>query len=534
MSRKKMITVAAAASAFMMMATGCAGGAAGGSAGGGAAVADSSLSFQLAEPKSLVPQEDPGSQVAMATCANLMEVNTKSQELEPLAAKSVTSKDAKTWKITLQKGWTFQDGSAVTADSFAKAWAKAATGSNAWQGNGSFTSIAGYKALNPADGSKPKTKTLSGVKVVDAQHLVVTLNASNADFPKLLSTNPMCPLPPQAFKDPKAYEKNPVSNGPYKFVSWNHNQEVVLEKWDGFKGGEGFTGGAQKLTGKIYTAVDPAYTDMTAGNLDMIRNVPATMVSKAKSQLGEDALYGVKTGSKQYTLQIPDYVKELKNPDLRRAISMSIDRKSIAKSLLQGFAEPSDSLVPPSIDSYREGSCGACTFDPAGAKKLLAKAGGFDGTLIIETTSTSDQQLVQAISKQLQDNLGIKVQLKPQLGTELEARRNSQKLDGAVFGLWGWSYKSADQYLSQYETGGDGNVTTGYSNPQVDKLLRKARATQDEKKAANEYAAAEALVMKDMPSIPLFIPTDFGLHSKCAVMNDAQGDLQFYRAGYGC
>jgi peptide/nickel transport system substrate-binding protein/oligopeptide transport system substrate-binding protein len=37
-----------------------------------------------------------------------------------------------------------------------------------------------------------------------------------------------------------------------------------------------------------------------------------------------------------------------------------------------------------------------------------------------------------------------------------------------------------------------------------------------------------------MPSIPLFVPTDLGLHSKCAVLNDVQGDLQFYRAGYAC
>ncbi|MFJ6419101.1 ABC transporter substrate-binding protein [Paeniglutamicibacter sp. NPDC091659] len=530
MSKKKKLAVAAASAAFMLVASGCAAGT-GNNAG---AEGEKKLSFQLTEPKSLVPHEDPGSQVAMATCANLMEVNTETQKLEPLAAKSVTSKDAKTWKIALQDGWTFQDGTPVTANSFVDAWNKTATGSNAWQGNGYFTTFEGYKDLNPADGSKPTTDKLSGVKVIDENNFEVTLTAANADFPKLLSTSAMCPLPEQAFSDPKGYEANPISNGPYQFASWDHNVEVVLEKWDGFKGAAGFSGGADKLVGQIYTAVDAAYTDMTAGNLDMIRNVPATMVSKAKSQLGEESLYEVKTGSKQYTLQIPGYVKGLESPDLRKAISMSIDRETIAKSLLQGYATSSDSLVPPSLASYKAGSCESCTFDAAGAKALLAKAGGFDGTLIIEHNSASDQQLVQAISKQIQDNLGIKVQLKPMMGTELEARRNGKKLEGAVFGLWGWSYKSSDQYLSQYETGGDGNVTTGYSNPAVDKLMVAARGEQDEAKSAGLYADAEALIMKDMPAIPLFIPTDFGLRSKCASMNDSQGDLQFYRAGYGC
>lgn len=528
MIKKKLVVAAAASAAFALFASGCSSVPAAGDNG------DGTLTFNAREPKSLVANKDAGNQLAMAMCANLMEVNVETQEYEPLAAKSVTSDDAKTWKIALQDDWTFQDGSPVTANSFADAWHKTATGSNAWQGNSYFTVFEGYNELNPTDGSKPETDKLSGVKVIDDKNLEVTLKAANADFPMLLSTNALCPLPAQAFSDPEGYEKNPISNGPYKFVSWDHNVEVVLEKWDGFKGADGFSGGADRLIGKIYTEIDAAYTDMVAGNLDMIRAVPASMISKGKAQLGADAVYELSIGSAQQTLQFPEYVEELKSPDLRRAISMSIDRDAIAASLLQGYATASDALVPPSLDSYREGSCESCTFDPAGAKDLLAKAGGFDGTLNIEFGNPNHQQLVQAISKQIQDNLGIDVQMKPMLGTEMEARRNNKELEGAVFGGWGWAYKSSDQFLSQYETGGDGNATTGYSNPDVDKLMVAARGEQDAAKSAALYAEAEALIMKDMPSIPLFIPADPGLHSKCAVMNDSQGDLQYYRAGYAC
>lgn len=531
MKQSKKIAFVAGVASLALFATGCS---SSNTAATGAEGPDATLTFMSTEPKSITPQKEPGSQIGMALCANLMEVNSQSQKLQPLAAKSVASQDAKVWDIELQDGWTFHDGTPVTANSFAEAWNATATGSNAWQGNGTFVSFEGYEELNPTDGSKAATDKLSGVKVVDETHLTVTLKAPNADFPKLLSTNPTCPMPESAFEDLEAYEQSPVSNGPYKFISWDHNQQVVLEKWDGFKGAEGFSGGADKLVGKIYTAVDAAYTDMTAGNLDMIRNVPATMVDKAKSQLGEQALYEVKTASKQQTLQIPEYVDELKSPALRRAISLSIDREAIAASLLNGHADPSDSLVPPSLGSYVSGSCADCVFDPERAKKILAEDGGFDGTLIIESNSASDQQLVQALAKQIQDNLGIKVQLKPTLGTELSERRNSQKLDGAVFGLWGWSYMSPDQYLSQYETGGDGNAVTGYSNEKVDTLLRAARAEMDEAKAAKLYTEAETIIVEDLPAIPLFIPTDYGLQSQCAQLNDVQGDLQYYRAGYGC
>ncbi|PRB76810.1 hypothetical protein CQ012_07330 [Arthrobacter sp. MYb214] len=533
MERQKKTALVACVVSLMLAATGCSSASSQAEQVGDGS-GEATLSFMTSEPKSIVPQKDPGSQIGMALCANLMEVNSETQKLEPLAAKSVTSDDAQVWDIELQDGWTFHDGTPVTAQSFADAWNATATGSNAWQGNGTFVSFEGYDKMNPLDGGKAKASELSGVKVVDDTHMEVTLKAPNRDFPAILSTNPTCPMPQSAFDDETGYDQAPVSNGPYKFDSWEHNQQVVMEKWDGFKGAEGFSGGAEKLIGKIYTSVDPAYTDMTAGNLDMIRNVPATMVDKASSQLGEEALYKVAIGSKQQTLQVPAYVDELTSPALRQAISMSIDREAIATSLLKGHAEPSDSLVPPSLESYVPGSCEACTFDPKEAKEILADDGGFEGTLTIESNSNSDQQLVQAIAKQIQDNLGIKVQMKPMLGTELSERRNNQKLEGAAFGLWGWSYMSPDQYLSQYETGGDGNLATGYSNPEVDKLLRAARAEMDDGKSTELFKHAEAKIIKDLPAIPLFIPTDYGLQSKCAVLNDVQGDLQYYRAGYGC
>ncbi|GAB3570681.1 peptide ABC transporter substrate-binding protein [Spelaeicoccus albus] len=530
MFKNRAVLAAAAAASLLLGAAACSdGGGQAGSDGG-----DGTLTFETTEPKSLLPQKDPGSQIAMATCANLMEMNTKTQKYEPLAAKSVKSTDAKSWTIKLRHGWTFQDGSPVTASSFVQAWNKAAYGPNAWQGNGMFASFKGYDAMNPPDGSKPKVKKLSGVQTSGKYTITVTLSEPNSDFPKILSTNPTCPLPKVAFTDPKSYESKPISNGPYKVVSWDHNQSVTMKKWDGFKGSAGFSGGATTLVAKIYTSPDAAYTDMTANNLDMMRNIQPAMVAKAKSQLGSDALYKVKTESKQNTLQFPEYLKKLRSPELRHAIAMSIDRKSIAKSLLQGNSAPSDSLVPPSLGSYRKGSCEACTYNPTKAKKLLKKSGGFSGTLNIDYNSDSDKELVQAVSKQIKSNLGIKVQLKPMLGTELQSKRNNGKLDGALFGLWGWSFKSPDQYLSQYETNGDGNAATGYSNPAVDKLIRSARGELNVKKRNAKFAKAEHLILQDMPAIPLFVPKDYGLHSKCAVMNDVQGDLQFYRAGYGC
>lgn len=530
--RKLAVTSAAVAAALSLLTAGCTASSGGSSSEAGGS-SGRTLSFQTDEPESLLPQKDAGSQIGMASCANLMEINTKSQKFKPLAARSVTSHDAQHWTIKLRKGWTFQDGSPVTAQSFVDAWNKTAYGPNAWQGSSTFAIVKGYGALNPKHG-KPNTKKLSGVKTDGDSTIKVTLTEPNSDFPKVLSTNPTCPLPKQAFDHPKKYASHPISNGPYRVVSWDHNQSVVMKKWDGFKGGAGFTGQAKKLVAKVYTSIDSAYTDLTADNLDMIRNVPSAMVTRAKSELGADSLYKVSIESKQYTLQFPNYRKELRNPDLRHAIARSIDRSSIAKSLLNDNAMPSDSLVPPSLSSYRKGACQACSVDAGKAKQLLKRAAGFHKPLKINYDGDSDKQLVQAIANTIRKNLGIKVTLKPMLSSELQEKRNNQKLDGALFAMWGWTYKSPDQYLSQYETGGDGNEATGYSNSAVDKLIRTARGEQDPSERSELYAKAERKIMPDMPAIPLFVPKDYGLHSRCAKMNDAQGDLQFYRAGYAC
>lgn len=526
-TKRQILTAIAIAGSAAMLISGCSSGSSGSTPEG-----DGSLSFNTSEPKSILPQMEPGSQIGMALCSNLMEMNVETQEYEPLVAESVDSDDAQHWTIKLKDGWTFQDGSPVTAESYVDAWNKTAYGPNAWQGNGSFTTFKGYSDLNPSEG-KPKVKELSGVKTPDDSTIEVTLDAPNSDFPMLLSTNPLCPLPEAAFDDPDAYEKKPIGNGPYEFASWDHGVKVELKKWKDFPGDKAFSGGADKLEAKIYTAVDAAYTDFTAGNLDMMRNTTPEIVEKAKNDVGEEAIYEVETGSKQNSLQFPDYLKEYKDPDFRKAVSMSIDREKTIKALLKGQGEASDSLLPPSIEAYEKGACESCTYDPAQAKKLLKKS-GFDDTLTITYGSGGNDQVIQAIARQIKDNLGIEVKLDPMLPTELSEKQNNGELEGAVYGLWGWTYKSPDQFLSQYQTGGDGNEATEYSNPEVDKLLSKARGEQNETKRNRLFVEAEKKVLNDMPSVPLFIPKDYGMHSQCAQMNEVQGDIQFYRAGYAC
>lgn len=495
--------------------------------GGGA----TTISAFLTEPTSLLPQRDTGSQVGMATCANLMEFNAETGELEPLVAESLSSEDNKTWTVTL-RDWTFQDGSPVTAQTFVDTWSYSATGANGFPGGAVFSIVEGYDELNPAEG-EPTADTLSGLEAVDDRTLQITLKAPNVDLPQALSTNSACPLPPVFFDDPEAYEANPIGNGPYQFQSWDHNVAVTLTKWADFPGGEAFTGAADTLVFKIYTDVEAAYSDFVAGNLDLIRNPAATLLQRAQADVGEDAVFQIEQQRQSVYLNVPSYVDKYASTDLRRALSLAIDRQALVDSVLRGQARSMDSLLIPLFgDTYRPGTCDACGYDPDAAKAALARAeaDGFDGSISITYASGADDQIVEAISNQLQTTLGITVELKPLLPAQFGEQRNTNGYEGPAFGRWGLSYASPDQVLSQYVTGGEGNETTRYSNPEVDRLVEQALASSDDAERSGLYQQAEALVLADLPVIPLYQPNVYALQSSKVQVVSSQGDNQQYRA----
>ncbi|MER8037315.1 peptide ABC transporter substrate-binding protein [Streptomyces hydrogenans] len=498
-----------------------------------AAAAGKNLRVYQEDPTSIMPQVDTSTQIGMALCANLMEQNSETGKLEPLVAESVTTKDNRRWTVKL-KDWTFHDGTKVTASSYVDAWNTTAYAPNGYDGNGMFNIVQGYADLNPADGSTPKKKTLSGLKAVDAKTIEITLDTANVDLLQRLTTNPMCPLPKSYFDDPEAYAKKPVSNGPYTFESWEPNQQVVLNKWKDFPGGKGFTGDAEKLTFKIYTEVDAAYSDLVAGNLDLIRTADGPLVERAKRDIGDRAAKPIPEQRNQSFLAFPAYLKKYRDPALRAAISLAIDREAITASVLKGQAEPSDSLITPFFDGYRKGACTACAFDPAAAKRKLeeAKANGFDGTVKISYTTGkgANDQLMQAVAGQLTKNLGIKVELDPLLRAKIAEQRENGHFTGIYFGGWGLSYASEDQFLGQYVTGGDGNNANAYSNPRVDTLEAQALAALEPAQRTKLFQQVEDLVLKDMPIAPLYLPKNHALQGPHAEAVAPGGDVEIYRA----
>lgn len=497
--------------------TGCGGDKSGGSGSGDG---DKSVTIAIAaDPLEYVnplnENGSPGIQVAMATFAPLVGTDPNTGKLFNVMAESVTpDKNSQTWTVKLKPGNTFQNGQPLTAKDYVDSWNLTAQGSNAWKNNGFFAKVEGYEALNPEtpEGQTPKptaTKTLSGLKQVDDLTFTVRLKVPFSQFGLTLQYLGLAPLPEEVRKDPDAYKRKPIGNGPYKLDgTWEVGQDIKLVKWDGYKGPNAPE--AERVTYRFIPNADTAYNEFLAGNVDFV-DVPATKVKSFKTDAPDQWVTSESSGVNY--LVVPAWDQRFANPKLRHALSMAIDRKALAD--LVGLATPAKGLIAPDIDGYRADACKVCDFDAARAKTLLAEAGGFSGPLNLNynTTSATGQIFAEAIGNMLRQNLGLEVEYTGKQGSEITELADTRKLDGLRFGGWGHDYPSIEDYLTpMFKSTGDANFS-GYKNPALDAVLAKGDAEPNQDKAIKLYQQAEDIALADMPLIPLYHKQNAYLHS---------------------
>lgn len=461
------------------------------------------FSIAVGEPDHLTPgRSTVGWDELRVLFAPLVKVDQQGK-VSYVQAQSVTSTDARHWTIKLRSGWTFHNGEPVTAQSYADAWNATAYGPNGWAANGQLAGIEGYAALNPAKG-KPKTTTLSGVKVVDATTLKVTLSSPDSQFPLQLTPNQtgFYPMPKAAFKDPKAYDKKPIGDGPFKMTSaWTADKGTTVTGYAAYKGTKPKS---SAITFKSYTDLNTAYTDALAGNTDII-SVPVSKYGQAKADFG-DRLYTYEAPSLEF-MGLPLYDKRFEDVRLRKALSMAINRSAVNKAIYGGLFTPATSLTPPSEVGAETGLCDACAYDPAAAKKLLAEAGGWSGELTITYPGGLGlDELYKAVANQIRQNLDLSdVKAEPTADwAEFSEKVIGKKISGMTHAHWGALYPSMQSTLRGIFTKGGGCACSNYSATGVDTLLRQGDRATDAASARRLYNDAQKRILQDFPVIPLF------------------------------
>lgn len=266
---------------------------------------------------------------------------------------------------------------------------------------------------------------------------------------------------------------------------------------------------------KVYTDNNTAYTDLTAGNLDLVDDIPASQLKNAPSDLGSRYI-NTPAGIIQ-TLAFPFYDKAWNTPDgkkVRTGLSMAINRKQITETIFQKTRTPATDWTSPVLGAaggYKAGLCGkACDYDPAAAKKMIADGGGLPGgriQLTYNADTGSHKDWIDAVCNSINNTLGNdRACVGRPIGTfaDFRGQITDQKMPGPFRAGWQMDYPLIQNFLQPlYYTNASSNDGK-WTNAEFDKLVNEANAESDTQTAVKKFQQAEGVVRDNMAAIPLW------------------------------
>ncbi|GAU65261.1 putative peptide ABC transporter substrate-binding protein [Streptomyces sp. NBRC 110611] len=499
--------VCAAAAAVALVVSGC---------GGGSAARSGVVSASWGDPQNpLEPantNEVQGGKVLDMLFRGLKRYNPKTGEAENVVAERIETEDSRHFTVRLKPGWSFSNGEKVTARSFVDAWNYGALLDNRQKNASFFAYIEGFGKVHP-EGGRATAKTLSGLVVKDERTFAVTLNQKFSSWPDTLGYSAFMPLPKAFFTDHDGWLAKPVGNGPYLVDSYEKGSVLRMRKWGKYPGRDPARNGGVDL--RVYTDNNTAYTDLQAGNLDLVDDVPASQLRNVKIDLG-DRYINQPAGIIQ-SLTFPLYDRRWSRPGMekvRRGISMAINREEITKEIFQRTRTPATDWTSPVLGAaggYQAGLCGdACVFDAAGARRLIKEGGGIPGgrmsiTYNADTGSHKDwvDALCNSVNRALRDDNAC---VGNPVGTFADFRNKitARTMPGPFRAGWQMDYPLIQNFLQPlYYSNGSSNDGK-YSDAGFDRLVNEANAATDIGAAVKKFQDAERILARQMPGIPLW------------------------------
>lgn len=428
-------------------------------------------------------------------------------------AESITpNDDASEYTIVLKPDLAFSNGEKITAKTYARSWSFAANAANGQVGASIFEDIRGYDELQDEKGSK--TAQLSGLDVVDDTTLKVTLKAPNSAFLYKIGDIAFLPMPSEVIENPKEYGQKPIGNGPYKLKAYKGGEEIILERDASYTGPRKTSNAG--IDFKVYQSLDAAYSDLLAGNLDVLDSIPTSALKTYRSETSITAVS--KPGPAFSAFTIAQNLKHFQGEEgkyRRQAIAHAINRENIAKAIFGGTVTPATDFLAPVIKGYDANldTDGVLAYDETKAKELWAKADAispWDGTFrIAYSADGTDREWVEAAANSIRNTLGINSESYPfATSKELKSAIQERTVNAAFKSGMQSDYPHPEGYLVQaYDSSaadGKGLNNGDYKSDRFDALIDQASAETDLDKAVSLYRQSERVLLEDLPVIPLW------------------------------
>ena len=462
-----------------------------------------------------------GANMILHAFEGLLKFNRDNNVVAGCAEKWEQSTDGLTWTFHLRDGLKWSDGSALTAEDFVYSWRRVADPATA--------APYGYDLLNMVEGfdeaSAGNLEAL-GVSAPDANTFVVKLSSPCIYFDKIAAFAVLVPVQKATIEAagdswataPKSY----VTSGPYYMTEFTDGSQIVFEKNPYYWDVANIT--FDKIVWHLIEDPNTSYTAYNQGEIQLIKDVPTEEIPSLR---GNNEFY-VEPIMGTYYVTFNTQKAPFNDSRVREALSLAIDRKHVASTIMQGTYSPAKNFVGPGVSDSALGSSfeavttkkygdhfdiGNYDADLARAKELLAQAGfpngkGFPAFEYL----TNDSGYHKAVAEYLQaawGELGLTMTVNIQEWKTVSADRRAGNFDVARNG-WVYDWDDPSNMINLLETN-NGNNDGKYSSAEFDKLVKLARESTDVLQHYEYLHEAEQVLLKDAAMAPVAYYNEFWL-----------------------
>ena len=312
------------------------------------------------------------------------------------------------------------------------------------------------------------------------------------------------------------YNRQPVGSGPFKFVQWKANQELVLEANPAFPAALGGPPRLQRVVFRIIPESQTRLQELVTGAMDVNYTVLPDEAPQLKNQRRVETFH---YPSREFTYLGWNTQREpFRDARVRRALGMALNRQEMVGAMMGGYGRLTGSVIPPISPVAPD--VPPLPFNQAQARQLLAEAGWTDSngdgildkggqplrfTIITNSSNKLFTELGTRIQAQLRQ-VGVQAELQT---VEFQAmlRQHKARDYQAIITNWTWDYFKADPsplFSCEQARKEQSANRTGYCNEQADALMQRGLAATDAAQARPIWADYSRLLQEDQPVTILF------------------------------
>jgi peptide/nickel transport system substrate-binding protein len=453
-------------------------------------------------------QEQPASNVGAQIFESLLERDQALKLVPALAVEMPKLVGPTTWEFKLRKGVKFHNGEDFNAESVKFSIERLINPANKLRGSSSFAPI-------------------DRVEIVDTYTVKIHTKKPWPVFLSHIALRQAAMYPPKEYagKDPAAISKNPIGTGPYRFVRWAKDEEIVMEAFPGY------WGGAAKIKTVVFKPIPDDAVRVAAlqnGEIDVAVNIPPHLAGIIEKH----PKIFLSTAPSIRTIQLMIYTHQMDanhkpigpyngptaDRRVRQALAYAIDADAIITGVMDGKAVRVATMLT-SLHFGYDPALKPIKQDLAKTKKLLTDAGFPNGIDIVlngpQGRYVRDKEVAEAVAGQL-DRAGIRTTLRTH---EFVSYLNNMVYVHKAGPVWliGWGHSTMDAEAIYVPLFKSPNIFVNWHNEDFNGMVEEAQSQMDEKKRLAQYHRINKLWIEEVPAIPLYQQIDlYGANKRLA------------------